>query len=202
MQRKPKITDIDSYIKTFPGDVQEILRKVRKTIRQAAPKAEESISYMMPAFRLNGSPLIYFAAWNSHMSLYPTGSTMVSSLPGVAPYKASKGTLKFTFDKPVPYALIKKIVQFRVKETADKGSAKSGGSGLKARTNKNHVHRHKDGSVWGKGSLLKGEMVGYWEWFRKDGTKMRSGHFKGGKQVGEWTTYDKNGRVVKVTNKK
>jgi len=63
-----------------------------------------------------------------------------------------------------------------------------------------HIHRHKDGTIWGKGSLLNDKMHGYWEWFRKDGSVMRSGYFKNGKQTGKWTTYDKNGRVVKVTN--
>ncbi len=66
----------------------------------------------------------------------------------------------------------------------------------------NHIHRHKDGSIWGKGSLLSNKMHGYWVWFRKDGSKMRSGYFKSGKQTGEWTTYDKTGRVVKVTQMK
>lgn len=62
-----------------------------------------------------------------------------------------------------------------------------------------HIERHRDGSVWAKGLLVKGEPDGYWEWFRKDGTRMRSGHFRRGKQVGEWTTYDKQGRVYKRT---
>ena len=62
-----------------------------------------------------------------------------------------------------------------------------------------HLHYHKDGSLWAKGQMLDGVMVGYWEWFRKDGTKMRSGSFESGEQVGEWTTYDKHGKVVKVT---
>jgi antitoxin component YwqK of YwqJK toxin-antitoxin module len=67
---------------------------------------------------------------------------------------------------------------------------------------KKHIHYHKDGSVWAKGSFKDSQMDGYWEWFRKDGTKMRSGHFEKGKQVGEWTTYDKQGRIVKVTKLK
>lgn len=62
-----------------------------------------------------------------------------------------------------------------------------------------YVHRHKDGTLWAKGSLKGGVMHGYWEWFRKDGSKMRSGHFENGKQAGEWTTYDRKGKVVKVT---
>ncbi len=67
-------------------------------------------------------------------------------------------------------------------------------------TIKNHIVRHKDGSVWANGELIKGMLEGYWEWFRKDGTKMRSGYFKNGKQTGKWTTYDSKGKVVKVTS--
>jgi antitoxin component YwqK of YwqJK toxin-antitoxin module len=62
-----------------------------------------------------------------------------------------------------------------------------------------HVHHHKDGSIWAKGKMINGVATGYWEWFRKDGTKMRSGYFENGEQVSEWTTYDKNGKVYKVT---
>jgi antitoxin component YwqK of YwqJK toxin-antitoxin module len=65
-----------------------------------------------------------------------------------------------------------------------------------------HIHYHRDGSVWAKGQMDGEAMVGYGEWFRKDGTKMRSGHFENGEQVGEWTTYDKNGEVYKVTKMK
>ncbi len=65
-----------------------------------------------------------------------------------------------------------------------------------------HIHRHKDGTIWAKGSLLNKKMHGYWQWYRKDGSKMRSGYFNKDKQVGKWTTFDKNGRVVKVTEMK
>jgi antitoxin component YwqK of YwqJK toxin-antitoxin module len=67
---------------------------------------------------------------------------------------------------------------------------------------KEHIHYHKDGTIWAKGRIVDGVMTGYWEWFRKDGSIMRSGHFEKGVQVGEWTTYDKNGKVVKVTTMK
>ncbi len=65
-----------------------------------------------------------------------------------------------------------------------------------------HLHYHKDGTLWARGQMLGDVMVGYWEWFRKDGTKMRSGSFENGEQVGEWTTYDKKGKVYKVTQMK
>ena len=67
---------------------------------------------------------------------------------------------------------------------------------------KEHVHYHKDGSIWAKGQKIDGVATGYWEWFRKDGTRMRSGYFENGGQVGQWTTYDKNGDVYKVTTMK
>ena len=67
---------------------------------------------------------------------------------------------------------------------------------------KEHVHYHKDGTIWAKGRMLDGVMTGYWEWFRKDGTILRSSHFDNGEQVGEWTTYDKTGKAVKVTTTK
>ena len=64
----------------------------------------------------------------------------------------------------------------------------------------NYIHRHKDGTIWGKGAMLGKQMHGFWVWFRKDGSKMRSGYFNKGKQTGKWTTYDKKGNIVKVTN--
>ncbi|MBI1831485.1 MAG: hypothetical protein HYR84_08550 [Planctomycetes bacterium] len=67
---------------------------------------------------------------------------------------------------------------------------------------KEHIHYHKDGSIWAKGEMTDGVMTGYWEWYRKDGTKMRSGHFENGEQVGQWITYDKSGNVVKTTTMK
>lgn len=65
---------------------------------------------------------------------------------------------------------------------------------------KNYIHRHKDGSIWAEGKLIKGRMDGHWKWFRKDGTKMRTGYFRKGEQTGKWTTYDKDGGIVKVTD--
>jgi antitoxin component YwqK of YwqJK toxin-antitoxin module len=73
---------------------------------------------------------------------------------------------------------------------------------VKKTKSNDYLHYHKDGSLWAKGQLLDGVMVGYWEWYRKDGSRMRSGYFEAGEQVGEWTTYDKTGAVVKVTRMK
>ena len=118
-----KPNDIDAYILRFPTDVQEILRKVRETIRTAAPEAKEVISYQMPAFRQHGI-LVYFAAWKKHIGLYPpiTGDAAIEK--AVAKYAGPKGNLQFPFDEPVPYNLIKRIVKLRVKQDREKAETK------------------------------------------------------------------------------
>ena len=110
---------IDEYIKTFPEDVQRILKKMRKTIRNAAPEAAEAISYQMPAFKLNGA-LVYFAAFKNHIGFYPTSSGIEEFKKELSPYKGGKGSVQFPIKKPIPYDLLKKIVIFRMKENQEK----------------------------------------------------------------------------------
>ena len=110
---------IDEYIATFPKNVQSLLEEMRQAIRDSAPNAEEIISYQMPAFRLNGN-LVYFAAWKSHIGLYPTFSAVEAFKEELADYEVTKGTVKFPIDKPIPFDLVKKMVRYRVKENLDK----------------------------------------------------------------------------------
>lgn len=110
---------VDEYIGAFPRNIQGILEKMRQAIRESAPDAEETISYQMPAFRLNGN-LVYFAAFEDHIGFYPTSSPMEAFKKELSPYETSKGTIRFPFDKPIPFGLIKKIVKYRVKENLDK----------------------------------------------------------------------------------
>ena len=120
-QSTPK--SIDDYIAGFPAEVQDILQKIRSTIRETAPEAEEKISYQMPAFTLNGN-LVYFAAWKDHIGFYPptTGDEEISK--ELAVYEGPKGNLKFPLDKPIPYALITRIVKLRVKQNMERATAK------------------------------------------------------------------------------
>ncbi|WP_409228717.1 iron chaperone [Gudongella sp. SC589] len=111
--------DIDEYIEQFPDDVQEILKKIRRIIRDAAPDATEKISYKMPTFYLNGN-LVHFAAFKSHIGFYPTPSGISSFENELAPYKRAKGSVRFPLDKPIPYNLIDRIVRFRVEENLKK----------------------------------------------------------------------------------
>ena len=118
--QKPK--DIDGYISQFPADVQGILEKVGATIRHAAPESMETISYMMPAFKLHGI-LVYFAAWKAHIGLYPPISGDKGLEKAVARYAGPKGNLQFPLDEPIPYGLIERIVKLRVKQNVEKAAA-------------------------------------------------------------------------------
>ena len=115
---------IDEYIAPFPPQVRAILKKIRATIRRAAPDAEERISYRMPAFKWNGI-VVYFAGWKEHIGLYPPIRGDVQLEKAVAQYAGPKGNLQFPLDKPMPYALITRIVKHRVKQNADRKSAKA-----------------------------------------------------------------------------
>lgn len=107
---------IDEYIATFPPEVQAILEKIRSTIRKAAPGAKEKISYQMPAFALAGGNLIYFAAFKKHIGIYPPVRGDEKLSEELARYRGEKGNLKFPLDEPIPYALIGRVVESRVKE--------------------------------------------------------------------------------------
>jgi uncharacterized protein YdhG (YjbR/CyaY superfamily) len=123
MTRALQPKDIDSYIAQFPADVQAILKKVRTTIRRAAPDATETISYQMPAFRLHGV-LVYFAGWKNHIGLYPPVTGDEALEQAVAPYAGEKGNLKFPLDRPIPYDLIERIVKLRVRQDMAKAAAR------------------------------------------------------------------------------
>jgi uncharacterized protein YdhG (YjbR/CyaY superfamily) len=123
MAKPPAAKDMDEYIQQFDADVREILEQIRQTIRAVAPEAKEVISYQMPAFRRNGI-LVYFAAWQKHIGLYPPVSGDKAIEKAVARYAGEKGNLQFPLDEPIPYDLISRIVKLRVKQEEDKAAAK------------------------------------------------------------------------------
>ncbi len=114
---------IDDYISSFAPDVRVVLEKIRLTIRRAAPDAQESISYQMPAFKQRGV-LVYFAAWKRHIGLYPPISGDEKLNKAVAPYAGEKGNLQFPLDQPIPYSLIGRIVRLRVKQNLAKAAVR------------------------------------------------------------------------------
>ena len=112
MQIIPKT--VDEYIASFAPDIQGILERIRQTVKAVAPAAEEIISYRMPAFKQNGI-LVYFAAFKKHIGLYPPVRGDASFMRAIKPYAGPKGNLQFSFEKPIPYALIRRIVKARVR---------------------------------------------------------------------------------------
>ncbi len=114
-----KVKTIDDYIARYPSEVRSILEEIRRTIRKAAPQAEEKISYQMPAFTFHGN-LVYFGAFKKHIGLYPPVRGDARLEKAVAPYAGAKGNLQFPFDRPIPYGLITRIVKFRLKQNEAK----------------------------------------------------------------------------------
>ncbi len=115
--------DIDAYIRMFPHEVQVMLSSLRQTIREAAPEAEETISYQMPTFKQNGA-LVHFAAYKKHIGFYPTPSGIEAFKEELSAYEGSKGTVRFALDKPLPLDLVSEIVKFRVRENLEKKQLK------------------------------------------------------------------------------
>ena len=116
---------IDEYIEDFPKDVQAILKRIRETVHKAAPKAEETISYGIPTFKLYGN-LVHFAGYKSHIGFYPTPSGIEKFKKELSAYKGAKGSVQYPLDQPIPYELIARITKFRVKENLEKAKINAG----------------------------------------------------------------------------
>jgi uncharacterized protein YdhG (YjbR/CyaY superfamily) len=114
-----KFESVKEYFSSQPAEVRMLLEEMRETIRQAAPRAEEVISYNIPAFKQNGI-LVYYAAHKQHIGFYPTSSGIRNFEKELVGYTTSKGAVQFPFNKPIPKTLVKKIVKFRVKENLEK----------------------------------------------------------------------------------
>ena len=122
-KKKPKT--IDEYLKNVRPDHRKTLQKLRQTIQTAAPKAEECISYGIPAFRLNRRLLVFFAAWASHCAFYPgSAATLKNFRNELRNFETSKGTIRFSPDKSLPGALVKKLVKTRIAENNDRANRK------------------------------------------------------------------------------
>lgn len=117
------IGSIDEYIDSFPPDVRQILQELRQTIKEAAPPAQETISYRMPTFTLHGN-LVHFAAFSKHIGFYPTPSGIEAFNEELSRYKRAKGSVQFPMDEPLPLSLIRRIVEYRVRENLERHQAK------------------------------------------------------------------------------
>ena len=118
-----KFESVTQYFSVFPSKIKARLKEMRDIIREAAPGAEEVISYNMPAFKQHGV-LVYYAGYEKHIGFYPTGSGIAAFQKEISAYKSSKGAVQFSLDEPLPKALITKMVKFRVKEDKEKAKKK------------------------------------------------------------------------------
>jgi len=107
---------VDEFIASFPKSVRDVLEELRRVIRESAPGAEETISYGIPTFDLNGRHLVHFSAYKHHVGFYPTSSGIEAFKKELSSFKTSRGTVQFPLDKPIPFDLVRKIVRFRVKQ--------------------------------------------------------------------------------------
>jgi len=123
---KTGFKSVDEYIASQPEAVQDVLERVRSAIRKAVPGAEEVISYKIPTYKLQGGPVLYFAGWRQHYSLYAASDHVVAAFKDdLAPYEVNKGTIRFPLSQPVPVKLIERIAKFRAKEVAERENAKA-----------------------------------------------------------------------------
>ena len=123
MKKDVMASTVDAYISGFPDDLQNVLSEMRQLIKSTAPEAREEISYGMPAYKLNG-PLVYFAGYKNHIGLYATPSGHAAFEKELAIYKQGKGSVQFPLNNPMPWELIKRIVEFRVQENQNKSIKK------------------------------------------------------------------------------
>jgi uncharacterized protein YdhG (YjbR/CyaY superfamily) len=139
MAKMKAASSVDEYIAAADPLAKKALKDIRKSIKAAAPKAEEVISYQIPGYKYHGM-LVFFAAWKGHISLYPAPWTAESLKKEMSAYEGSKGTIKFPLDKPMPLLLIKKMVKYRVKENearaAIKKSIKNASKSKKVKTDR------------------------------------------------------------------
>ena len=120
--RRSTATSIDEYVAEFPAEVRKVLKELRSLIKAAAPGATETISYAIPTFDVNRRHLVHFAAFKHHIGFYPTSSGIAAFKEELKPYKSAKGSVQFPLGQPLPKGLIRRIVEFRVKETRGRGT--------------------------------------------------------------------------------
>lgn len=175
---------VEAYLAAQPEPQQGTLRAVRATLRSLLPTATEAMKYGMPAFVVCGKSVAGYAAFAGHCSYFPHSSQVLDRAGALIDgYPTSKGGLRFAVDRPLPKALIKKLVRLRLDELGEVSDGK-------------RIELFDDGRVKAEGAMRSGELHGAWRWYRKDGSLLRTGSFRHGEQTGTWQTYDAEGDVV------
>jgi uncharacterized protein YdhG (YjbR/CyaY superfamily) len=163
------------------------LLKLRDMLRGLLPTATEGMSYAVPAFIVDGRAIAGYAPYKNHNSYFPYSGSVLSALADdLQDYTCTSGALHFAVDKPLPVALVRKLVKARLAQSSEVFNGK-------------RRDYYDDGVLKAEGSMRQGEPHGAWKWYRADGTLMRSGEFVNGSQVGRWRTFDRDGTMVKET---
>ena len=178
---------IDDYLAAQPEPQRSTLAALRSTIAGLLPRAEESIAYGAPAWKVDGGTSVAgFAGFAKHCAYLPFSGAVTETLADeLAAYTVTKGSVTFPVDKPLPKTVVKKLVAARLAEVSMVPDTKGIVRDL-----------YPDGGLKARGRMKDGELHGAWSWWRKDGTLMRTGSFDRGAQVGTWTTYDATGAEV------
>lgn len=133
---KPRFESVDAYLAAQPEAARAVLERVRGILKKALPRAEECISYQIPAYRLPGGVAVYFAGWKEHFSLYPASRELVAALgDALGPYAVAKGTIRFPLDRPVPVRLVARIAKLRASEVGGRAApdtARRGGASVRS----------------------------------------------------------------------
>jgi len=180
------MTAIDDYLAAQPEPQRTTLAALRTTIAALLPRAEESIAYGAPAWKVDGTSVAGFASFAKHCAYLPFSGAVTETLADqLSAYTITKGSVTFPVDAPLPKAVVKKLVAARLAEISmvpdKKGAVRD---------------FYPDGGLKAAGRMKDGELHGAWSWWRKDGSLMRTGSFDSGRQTGTWTTYDASGAVV------
>ncbi len=178
------MTAIDDHLATLDAPQRETLARLRDTLRELLPTAEERISYRMPCFAVEGKAVAGFEGFKNHCSYFPhSGSVMpkIDDLPSWV--DADAGTLRFPIGKRLPKSLLRKLIRVRLDEISDVRNGK-------------RIEFFDDGTVRAAGAMRDGALHGAWRWYRRDGSLLRTGSFRAGERTGEWTTYGRDGQPL------
>ena len=177
---------IDTYVALFDGPTRVTLDSLVLTLRQLLPTAEETISYGVPCFKVQGKAVAGCAAFKNHCAYLPHSGSVIAAVPQVAHMVSTKGSLHIPLGTTLPKSVVKQLLRVRLNIISDV-------------THGRRYEFYDNGVIKAEGVMNDGALHGAWRWYRADGSLMRTGSFRRGVATGEWTTFARDGRVVRRT---
>jgi uncharacterized protein YdhG (YjbR/CyaY superfamily) len=181
------VSVIDEYLATLPEPQRDTLAGLCGSLRDLLPAAEETISYRMPCFAVQGKAVAGFDGFRDHCSYFPHSGSVIGQVTGIPAWAdADAGTLRFPIGKRLPKALLRRLIRVRLDQISDVADGR-------------RFDFFDDGTVKAEGRMRTGELHGDWRWYRRDGSLMRTGSFRDGEKVGEWRTYPRDETAADVS---